>query len=1065
MSFVGLAKIEFSVDGVISTLGVSTAPYFGDAAGLVNNTWYPILQTDISVEISAVLPWESGNPEDSFGTLRLVNGADGLNDHVLDRFINAQVSGLDTEIKRGDSGETFDEMEPWFLSKSDRLWFQGRTLLISQRSRLDILSKPLITQVFDETTPNPRLVNQSVPLLIGPAFQINPPIFDAQNQIFYVASNASNIPVVRQGGARTSNFEEVDFGFQVIAGSLDNPLPFTADAIGPAPDAQSETIVVDWTFDSWTSDDPDDIDVTESTSGSPLEAEISQDGSNDVADITVRATPTADTGWLTLQNPIEPTFVGLATNDNFWTPSGSSSIEESVVADDGEFAEAVFYDFISLRVGTFEPSLPDGNEVTGVEIELIAEGSNAEITILTANQREPGTRVAAYVDRNGEVQNSGITASAITGTKSTITGGGTNFVGAGVGVREDVDSDDVNEPGMHFTIQLKPATAGEATVKIHRVRIKVHHRPSIDLVRLFTPSSALEPGERHTVTIETTAADIFARWGGSDSSGGDLVDSTDPFSTSSSSLEGPNRFSFEFVPADEEFFFGIEFKRLNLAGTASINRITVEKRADGKNKFKSLVPYMAGLLTDDDLIDQTTIDAHDEATGSPEIGTYITANESFSEVMSFFVRSLSGTWWRDRDAKVRSALWVFDSDATPVLSLDAFTLDGILRQPKIAEGGEVRTAEAPNATERAVGAKNQDPLRVGETAGITEEFSLQELANVIEEWRVRRRANFDDLNPWPVAQPTLSLTSISPKTGDPAGGTTVTITGENFDTDSGVTTDVTFGGTSGTNIVVNSSTEIQADTPSGTVDTTVDVTITQGGESDTLTDAFEYTSSAWSPGDITTDLWVEADSASPFEDMSGNANHFVASSGRSLPTISSAALNGRDIFTFDGSSQRMEAPVGVDIRDAHVFIVGKTRSSDEFLAGMRNASDNTRWYITSFTSSSQNFRWGAASTTADPGTSWHVFESIADGNSKEGLFTANSKVTATDSNVFTHSKLIVGGADNPNEALGEVDIYAIVKVPTSTPAADIERVQGYLAHRAGLEGDLPSGHPYKSSPP
>jgi len=832
--FVVAARIQYSVDGVITTLGAASTAYFADASGLLNRTWYPILDSSVELSVDVSLPWETGSPSQEIGDILLTNGGDGEFQHVLDLLIPAQLAGLVSEVRRGYTDQSWDELpDVIFKARNASKRFDGESLIIPQRPFLEKLEKPLATQVFDETTPNPRIVNRTVPLQIGQAFQIEPLIWDAPNQVYYVASNVSNVSAVREGGARTDNFVETDFGFQLLSGS--NPLQITADAIGPEPTAGvSQSAVVDWDFIAWTSDEPDGIDTTEN----PPEASITESAAGDEADIDVLATPTDDTGWMSIQNPIEPVFSGLTRNDA-WTASGAASVEAAVVTDDGSFAEATVFGPTTLRVGSYLPALPDGDEVTGVEIEIIAEGTNTEIMLLTANQRDPGTRVAAFVDANGEVSGSGIGPASITGTKQTLTGGGQNFVGGGVGVREVVTSDDVNDPGMHFSLQVQPATAGSATVKIYQVRVKVHHRPSVDIVRLFSPASVLEPGERHTVTIESTAADIYARWGGSDASGGTLKDATDPFSTSLTRLEGAGRSSFEFVPDPGEAFFGIEFKRLNSAGTATINRIKVEKRADGLNRYKTLVPYMAGLVgLEASDIDQTMIDAHDAATGSPEMGWRIEANESMAEVLDLFARSLSGVWWPDRDGKLRSVLWTLDPNATADVTITNITVDGKPQRTRIKGNITLESDPAPEATERAVGARNWRPLRISETAGITEEFSEQERANVIEDWRVRRRANFDNLNPWPVALPTLSLSSISPATGDPAGGTSVTVTGENFDTGA-ASTDVTFGGTSATNITVVDSTTITCDTPSGTVGD-VDVVVTQGAESDTLVDGFEY---------------------------------------------------------------------------------------------------------------------------------------------------------------------------------------------------------------------------------
>jgi hypothetical protein len=44
-------------------------------------------------------------------------------------------------------------------------------------------------------------------------------------------------------------------------------------------------------------------------------------------------------------------------------------------------------------------------------------------------------------------------------------------------------------------------------------------------------------------------------------------------------------------------------------------------------------------------------------------------------------------------------------------------------------------------------------------------------------------------------------------------------------------------------------------------------------------------------------------------------------------------------------------------------------------------------------------------------------------------------------------------------------ISEIIITPSTISSADRERVEGYLAHKWGLTADLPSGHPYKTSPP
>lgn len=80
------------------------------------------------------------------------------------------------------------------------------------------------------------------------------------------------------------------------------------------------------------------------------------------------------------------------------------------------------------------------------------------------------------------------------------------------------------------------------------------------------------------------------------------------------------------------------------------------------------------------------------------------------------------------------------------------------------------------------------------------------------------------------------IRGINPASGRIAGGTSVTITGLRFR--EGAT--VTFDGVAATNVVVVSSTEITCDTPAADEAGRVDVVVTIGTESATLTEGFTY---------------------------------------------------------------------------------------------------------------------------------------------------------------------------------------------------------------------------------
>lgn len=90
--------------------------------------------------------------------------------------------------------------------------------------------------------------------------------------------------------------------------------------------------------------------------------------------------------------------------------------------------------------------------------------------------------------------------------------------------------------------------------------------------------------------------------------------------------------------------------------------------------------------------------------------------------------------------------------------------------------------------------------------------------------------------------PEPAPTGMTPTEGPESGGTSVQITGENFDTKNGVT--VTFGNTKGLSATTSSATVVTVVTPEGKAGESVSVVITNNGKPDvpvTLSQKFTYT--------------------------------------------------------------------------------------------------------------------------------------------------------------------------------------------------------------------------------
>ena len=84
---------------------------------------------------------------------------------------------------------------------------------------------------------------------------------------------------------------------------------------------------------------------------------------------------------------------------------------------------------------------------------------------------------------------------------------------------------------------------------------------------------------------------------------------------------------------------------------------------------------------------------------------------------------------------------------------------------------------------------------------------------------------------------TLTITDVTPDNGSTSGGTSVTVTGTAFSGD----TFVKFSGSNATNITLVNDTTITCDTPSFPFPFTVDVTVDDGQQTDTLNGGFTYT--------------------------------------------------------------------------------------------------------------------------------------------------------------------------------------------------------------------------------
>lgn len=226
--------------------------------------------------------------------------------------------------------------------------------------------------------------------------------------------------------------------------------------------------------------------------------------------------------------------------------------------------------------------------------------------------------------------------------------------------------------------------------------------------------------------------------------------------------------------------------------------------------------------------------------------------------------------------------------------------------------------------------------------------------------------------------------------------------------------------------------------------------------------------SVWSPADIATAAWYDATDAttitesggvvSQWKDKSGNDHHATQGNAASQPSYNSSdtRMNNLPTIGYDQGFKFLNTPSLAVIRN--VYVVTYYDDPDDSFDSHRVLFSDTGNSI-KLQGQSGNNDW-----VADKG-----FDHYRDGASTSSdldilpmgptLWTAQG--TASHTNKVWR---ILAGANNfqywEYGAVGE-----IILTDGSEDLATQQRIEGYLAHKWGLAGNLPASHPYKAAAP
>ena len=237
----------------------------------------------------------------------------------------------------------------------------------------------------------------------------------------------------------------------------------------------------------------------------------------------------------------------------------------------------------------------------------------------------------------------------------------------------------------------------------------------------------------------------------------------------------------------------------------------------------------------------------------------------------------------------------------------------------------------------------------------------------------------------------------------------------------------------------------------------------------------------WTPSRIATNLWLDADDAntitlngstvSQWNDKSGNNRNATQSTDTVQPTLVSSGLNGKNALMFDGSGDVFEVDLDFLANTSHsAFIVTKTTSYSN-IYGAANGGQGSGSLHVGFSSSSSyrtNYwgnSWAQAIGPEFIANQANLLNYVWIPGSRKEVF-ANGTSQGSTTNAGNITAMAGGGriGRSIHSAYGG-DIAEIIMITGGISNENKELIEGYLAHKWGIEGNLPNSHTYKNEAP
>lgn len=235
----------------------------------------------------------------------------------------------------------------------------------------------------------------------------------------------------------------------------------------------------------------------------------------------------------------------------------------------------------------------------------------------------------------------------------------------------------------------------------------------------------------------------------------------------------------------------------------------------------------------------------------------------------------------------------------------------------------------------------------------------------------------------------------------------------------------------------------------------------------------------WSPSALSPLMWFDASDSSTVATNSGGVTNWASKAGSVYavpqdvgdpPVYVSAALNSKAVLRFSGTEQLMFSNrVGI-AENQHIFIVADTVNLQ---TGSRSAisGDNDgyppNWYFADYNGANYTPGMWAPSAWRQGWTGAVQRAAVFHWGLSSALNTiqVDAQPTTSNSSSITYlntgfGQLFVTTPDQRSAA-----DYAEILITTNINADEIDKLNGYLSHKWGVQSYLPTDHPYKAAPP